>query len=98
MSEAHTPSSESPLAVAAAAVLEMPSTFVEDMNTHIDAGEVVALLIEAFGCCILARASRRRSTEGWSMGWAPCKHAKKEETQREAADGGRTFVINRVIE
>lgn len=45
------PSSESLLAVAvaAAAVLEMPSTFVGDMNTHFDAGEVVAQLIEA--CC-----------------------------------------------
>ena len=57
MSEAHTPSSESLLAVAAAAaVLEMPSTFVEDMmNTHIDAGEVVALMIEA--CCSAAAAA-----------------------------------------
>lgn len=66
MSEAHTPSSESLLAVAAAAaVLEMLSTFGEDMNTHIDAGEVVALLIEA--CCSAAAANccssggRRRS-------------------------------------
>ena len=49
MSEAHTPSSESPLAVAAAAaVLEMPSTFVVGMSTDIDAGEVVALSIEAW--------------------------------------------------
>ena len=46
MSEAHTPSSESPLAVAA--VLEMPSTFVEDMSTDFDAGKVVALSIEAW--------------------------------------------------
>ena len=55
MSEAHTPSSESLLAVAAAAVLEMLSTFGEDMNTHIDAGEVVALLIEA--CCSASAAN-----------------------------------------
>ena len=48
MSEAHKPSSESPLAEAAAAVLEMPSTFVEGMSTDIDAGEVVALSIEAW--------------------------------------------------
>ena len=57
MSEAHTPSSESLLAVAAAAaaVLELPSTFVEKMNTHIYAGEVVALMIEA--CCSAAAAA-----------------------------------------
>ena len=49
------PSLESLQAVEAAAALEMPSTFVEDMNIHTDAGGdgVLALSIEA--CCCEGR-------------------------------------------